>query len=165
MQKTAKHSQLQIRVSEQQKSAIRAAAERARMDMSAYVLSRVLCRAAQEFQESVTALAGPDAPSFAFAEINSLLTKLTASELRDATASEPAVELAPFTANYLAAMVEVACARRGLPLPAWVRAIEPLDSPAFGSALQGLRLHLLTHSPAPFRRRNIFIDASLGERV
>jgi len=31
--------------------------------------------------------------------------------------------------------------------------------------LLGLRLHLLTHSPAPFRRRNIFIDASVGARV
>jgi hypothetical protein len=28
-----------------------------------------------------------------------------------------------------------------------------------------LRLYLLTHSPAPFRRRNIFIDASVGSRV
>jgi hypothetical protein len=35
----------------------------------------------------------------------------------------------------------------------------------FGSDLQNLRLYLLTHSPPPFRRRNIFIDSTLGDRV
>jgi len=28
-----------------------------------------------------------------------------------------------------------------------------------------LRLYLLTHSPAAFRRRNIFIDATVGAQV
>jgi Protein of unknown function (DUF1778) len=165
MPAAAKLSQLQIRVSEAQKSAIRAAAERAGMDMSSYVLSRALSMPEREFQACVRALREPRAPSFALAEINSLLSKLTAAELREATASPPAVELSPFLANYVAAMVETACEKRGLPLPAWVRSIPPLDSPAFGSRLQRLRLHLLTHSPAAFRRRNIFIDASLGDRV
>ena len=165
MPAAAKLSQLQIRVSEGQKSAIRAAAERAGMDMSSYVLSRALSMPEREFQEPVRALKGSQAPSFALAEINSLLSKLTAAELRDAIASAPAVELSPFLANYVAAMVETACERRGLRLPAWVRSIPPLDSPVFASKLQRLRLYLLTHSPAAFRRRNIFIDASLGERV
>jgi len=31
--------------------------------------------------------------------------------------------------------------------------------------LQSLRLHLLTHSPPPFRRRNIFIDSSPDKQV
>jgi hypothetical protein len=35
----------------------------------------------------------------------------------------------------------------------------------FGSELQSLRLYLLTHSPPPFRARNIFIDSSLGDRI
>ena len=43
--------------------------------------------------------------------------------------------------------------------------IAPLASPVFGSKLESLRLYLLTHSPPPFRRRNIFIDASIGARV
>lgn len=161
----AKHSQLQIRVTEEEKSAIRAAAERAGMDMSAYVLTRALSMPEREFHEAVGALSGPQAPSFALAEINSLLSKLSAAEVRDATASAPAVELSPFLANYVAAMVETACEMRGLTLPPWVRSIAPLDSPVFASKLQRLRLYLLTHSPAAFRRRNIFIDASLGERV
>jgi hypothetical protein len=165
MAQYSKLCQLQIRVSETEKYAIRSAAERAGMDMSTYVLSRVLSISAREFQEAVRALAGPAAPSFALADINSLLSKLTATELHDAVAGAPGVELPPFLANYVAAMVESACARRGIPVPAWTRRIPPLDEPAFGSTLGSLRLHLLMHSPPAFRRRNIFIDASLGDRV
>jgi hypothetical protein len=61
--------------------------------------------------------------------------------------------------------VEYACARRGIEVPAWTGQIPPLASPLFGSQLESLRLYLLTHSPPPFRRRNIFIDASIGARV
>ena len=165
MTKTTKLSQLQIRVSETEKEAIRRAAQRAGIDMSTYVLGRVLSIPEREFQEFVQALTGPAAPSFALADINVLLSKLTSTELRDAVASAPEVELTPFLANYVAAMVEAACEKRGVTVPAWTRRIKPLDEPAFGSTLRSLRLHLLTHSPAPFRRRNIFIDASLGDRL
>ena len=161
----SKQGQLQIRVSEEEKSAIRNAAARAGMDMSTYVLSRLLSMPAREFQQATAALIGPAAASFALADINSLLSKLTASELRDAVASRSEIELPPFLANYVAAMVESACDKRGIPAPAWTRRVAPLDEPAFGSTLRSLRLYLLTHSPAPFRRRNIFIDASLGDRV
>jgi len=165
MRTPAKLSQLQIRVSEAQKSAIRAAAERAGMDMTNYVLSRVLSLPAREFQDAVRGLTRPSPPSYALADINSLLSKLTAPELRDAVAAAPEVELPPFLANYVAAMVEAACAKHGVPVPTWTRRVPPLDEPAFGSDLRSLRLHLLTHSPAPFRNRNIFIDSSLGDRV
>jgi hypothetical protein len=165
MPQVPKHSQLQVRVSEEQKSAIRRAAARAGMDMSAYVLSRVLSFPAREFQQLTTTLAGTGAPSFALAEINSLLSRLSAIELRGAVESRPDADLPPFLANYVAAVVEAACERQGIPVPAWAGTVAPLDEPAFGSTLQSLRLYLLTHSPAPFRRRNIYIDASLGERV
>ena len=94
-----------------------------------------------------------------------MLSSCTAAELRQAVAAAPPATLPPFLANYVAAMTETACNRRGLPLPAWTGKIEALPEPVFGSALASLRLHLLTHSPAPFRRRNIFIDSSVGERV
>jgi len=161
----AKLLQLQIRVSKSQKAAIRHAAARAGLDMSAYVLSRVLSIPARQFADAICALAGPGGDSFALADINSLLSKFTATELRDAVSAPPEVGLPPFLANYVAAMIELACARRGLPVPAWTRDIPPLDEPSFGSALASLRLHLLTRSPAPFRRRNIFIDSSLGFQV
>lgn len=165
MARDSKLLQLQIRVSEAEKTAIRTAAERAGMDMSTYVLSRVLSMPAREFQQAVGALTGPAAPSYALADVNALLSRLTAAELREAVAAAPEVELSQFLSNYIAAMVESACARRAVPLPRWTQGVSPLDKPVFGSTLQSLRLHLLTRSPAPFRRRNIFIDSSLGDRA
>ncbi len=165
MHRPAKLSQLQLRVSAAEKSAIRRAARRAGMDMSAYVLSRVLPAPAAAFQEAVMVLSGAAEPSFALAEINSLLSGLTAAELREAVAAAPQATLSPFLANYVAAMIETVCNTRCLPVPAWTRSIEALPAPVFGSALPSLRLYLLSHSPAPFRRRSIFIDSSVGEQV
>jgi Protein of unknown function (DUF1778) len=164
MADVAKTSQMQIRVSAKEKAAIRRAAQRAGLDMSAYVLRRVLSVPADRFAECVKACSGP-APAYALAELNTLLSGFTQGELSDAIAAQPALPLTPFLANYIAAMVEVACAQGGVAVPAWTRLIAPLSEPAFGSELLSLRLHLLTHSPAPFRRRNIFIDATLGARV
>jgi uncharacterized protein (DUF1778 family) len=165
MKGSSKLLQLQLRVSQEEKSAIRRAARLAGMDMSAYVLSRVLPPPAAAFQRAVAALNGPEKPSFALAEINSFISGLAAPELRQAVAAAPDVALPPFLANYLAAMVEAACSLRAVPIPAWTRKVAPLAEPAFASTLPSLRLYLLTRSPASFRQRNIFIDASIGERV
>jgi hypothetical protein len=165
MSQEPKRRQLQIRVSSGEKKAIQQAAKRAGMDMSAYVLSRVLSVPAQRFQECVAGCSAPSESSFALAELNSLLSALTPGEMRDATAAPPSIALTPFLANYVAAMVEYGCARCAISPPAWTQSISPLDEPAFGTSLQSLRLHLLTHSPPPFRRRNIFIDSSLGRQI
>lgn len=160
-----KTAQLQIRVSPTQKAAIQRAARRAGMDMSTYVLQRVLPEAAGRFAEITAACAGADLPRFALAELNTLLSGLGATELRDAVAMPPARGLAPLQANYVAAMVESACANHGIAPPAWTRSIAPLVDPEFGSALKSLRLYLLASSPPPFRRRNIFVDAGIGSQV
>jgi hypothetical protein len=165
MSRNSRTAQLQIRVSAAEKAAIRRAAEQAGLDMSAFVLSRALPTPAIRLQAGIEACAGPAPPSFGLAELNTLLAGWTAAELRDALAVPPTTALSPFLSNYIAAMIEQACERRSVRLPGWVRAIEPLPEPAFGSTLKSLRLHLLTHSPPPFRRRNIFIDATVGDRV
>jgi len=164
MRAAAKSVQLQIRVSPAEKAAIRRAARRAGMDMSGYVLARVLPAPAGRFQDLAAACADSQGARFALAELSSWLASLGGGELQEAVASPPPA-LTPYLANYVAAMVEVACAQRGIPPPAWTGAIAPLAEPVFGSALASLRLHLLTHSPPPFRRRNIFIDSSVGSRV
>ena len=161
----AKLSELQGRVSEAQKTVIRRVAEQAGMDMSAYMLSRVLPAPASAFQEAVTALSGVAEPSFALAALNALLSGFTAEELRQAVAAAPHAQCSPFLANDVAAMTETACAVRSVPVPAWVQSTEALTEPVFGSTLPLLRLSLLTRSPAPFRRRNIFIDSSVGAQV
>jgi hypothetical protein len=165
MAQSAKSEQLQIRVSAAEKAAIQRRAKQAGLDMSSYVLSRVLPAVAQQFADVVLACCRQKGERFGFADLNALLSRWTGSELAVAVADRPAAELDPYTANYVAAMVEVACAREGIRLPAWVRDIPPLVEPAFGSSLMSLRLHLLTNSPPAFRRRNIFIDSSLGAQV
>jgi hypothetical protein len=133
--------------------------------MSAYVLSRALPIPAMQLQAGIAASAGPAPASYALAELNTLLSNWSAAELRDAIASAPTTPLTPFHANYIAALIEQACERRSVPVPGWVREIAPLPEPAFGTPLKSLRLHLLRAAPPPFRRRNIFIDAALGDRV
>lgn len=145
--------------------AIRREAMRTGMDMSVNVPGRLPPAPAAALQQAIAALNGPAKPAYALAEINSLLSGLTTGELRQAVAEAPEAPLSPFLANYVAAMVEAACSVHGVPLPAWTRTVAPLEEPVFGSTLPSLRLYLLTHSPAPFRRRNLFIDSSIGARV
>lgn len=158
-------SQLQIRVTPEQKEVLRRLARRAGQDMSAYVLSRVLPDARLRFARLVEALRDDDRPGFALAELNDLLSGLAAGELRGAVEHADLAGLTPYLRNYVAAMVELAAHRRDVPPPAWVRGVEPLESPHFVPPLAGLRLHLLRAAPVPFKRRNIFIGSSIGDRV
>jgi len=160
-----KTTQLQIRVSPAEKAAIQRAARRAGLDMSSWVLARLLPATSARFAELVVAVVDPAGRRFALAELNTFLSGLGGGELRGAVVSPLPAGVGPAEANYIAAMVEYACARRGVVPPGWTLAIAPLASPLFGSELESLRLYLLTHSPPPFRRRNIFIDASIGARV
>ncbi len=160
-----KTTQLQIRVAPAQKAAIRRNARRAGMGMSDWVLSRLLPDARATFQEIVGELAASEEPSFALAELNDLLTSLTADEYGRAVREGPASRLAPLWENYVAAMVEQAAAQKGTKPPAWTLDVRPLDEPFFGSSLPALRLHLMLNSPPPFHRRNIFVDSAVGDRV
>lgn len=162
----SKTHQLQIRVSAQDKARIRARAAGAGMDVSKWVLQQVLPPVEREFQALSRALASrPEARSFTFAEFQNWFNRLTGGEFMRAVRYAPEARLPPFEANYLAAMVEHGAAIKGVDPPRWTVAVEPLDAPWFASSLKSLRLHLLTHSPPPFRRRNLFIDSSVGERV
>jgi len=161
----SKTSQLQVRVSAAEKARIRRAAKHAGMGMSEWVLSKVLPQAQAEFQEIVQRLRAATRPSFVFAELNDFLTLRTREELVSALAVAPTTKLSPYLSNYVAAMVELSAHKRGFPIPQWIHDVPALDSPSFGVEYTSLRLHLLLESPPPFRRRNIFIDASIGERV
>ena len=162
---------LQIRVTPAQKAGIKAQANRAGLDMSSYVLGRAFPAPRAAFEGLIADLAArPDQRRFVLAGINDFLAEAGPREFVAATAEPPAAgppaaELEPYLANYLAAMVETAAHRHSLPAPVWTLAIAPVAAPVFGSLLAGLRLHLLTHSPPAFRRRNIFIDSTIGNRV
>lgn len=161
----AKDQQLQIRVTKAEKAAIQRAATRAGLDVSRWALGRLLPPSSRRFSELTSELAAnPTERRYLLAEINDLLAALRASEFAAATADPPA-PLEPYLANYVAAMVETAANRHGVASPAWTTQIAPLAEPVFGAGSPSLRLHLLLSSPPAFRRRRIFIDATVGDRV
>jgi hypothetical protein len=118
-----------------------------------------------KFQALVRNLSVAEVPQFALAELNDFLAQVGDREFLTAVASLPEAELSQFQISYLAAMVEYAAYSRGLSCPQWTAGIAGLETPYFASSLRSLRLHLLVSSPPPFRRRNIFIDSTVGQRV
>ena len=121
---------------------------------------------ADEFQRLIDRLAS-DSParSFTLAEIHDFLERCSARNLHRAVGSADLAGLDPWASNYLAAMVEYACGKRRIQVPDWPRDVPPLTTPWFASGLESLRLYLLTSSPPAFRRRNLFVDSTLGDRV
>jgi uncharacterized protein (DUF1778 family) len=162
---TAKSSQLQIRVTPRQKSALKQRAALAGMDVSAFVLARALPDEAARFAELLRSLGDDSQQRFAFAELSDFLENCAPATFVDAVADAKVARLTPRIANYVAAMVELAAQRKRLLPPAWTATVAPLDAPWFGSSLKSLRPYLLSAAPTPFRRRNIFIDSSVGDRV
>jgi len=162
----SKTSQLQIRVDANEKARIRQRANDAGMDVSKWVLQKLLPPVEERFRQICEDLAGGSAGrTYVLAELHDYFNRLEPREFSLAVRYPPPVQLPPFEANYLAAMLEYTAAEKKAPAPEWVKDIEPLDMPWFASSLQNLRLYLLTHSPPAFRRRNLFIDSSVGERI
>lgn len=119
-------------------------------------------RVDHEFQRLASQLPGEHS-TFVLAEMNDLLTKASATEIERLPA--PSIADA-YLANYVAAMVEQAAHAKGIaPPPPWTAGIAPLSKPVFAAPWMSLRAHLLLESPIPFRRRNIFIDSTIGDRV
>jgi uncharacterized protein (DUF1778 family) len=160
-----KSSQIQIRISPREKTELERLARSAGQSVSAYVLSRAMPSQQLRFGELVRALAGEETRRFALAELNDLLAKLAPVELREAVAGADLARLSPYLQNYVAAMVELASERKRIAPPEWTREVAPLEEPRFAADLPGLRLHLLRSAPVAFKRRNIFVDSSIGDRV
>lgn len=160
----SKSQQLQIRVTPAQKDALKRLARQAGLDLSSYVLSRALPPARGRLREIAHALRDDD-PRYALAELSDLLTGLAPTELPDAVADVELEGVSAWLQNYVAAMVEQASHRKGASPPAWVRDVEPLREPYFAVPYRRLRPHLLRAAPVAFKRRNIFVDSALGDRV
>jgi hypothetical protein len=165
MNASTRSGQLQIRVTPAEKAAIQIAARRAGLDMSAYVLGRILPGHSAQWQAQLRELARCGETRTAIAALSAWLAGLSATEMAAAVATPPPADLSDFHANYVAAMVEHLCAANGVDAPRWTRSIRPLAQPVFGTQLASLRLHLLAHSPPPFRRRNLFVDTAVGGQV
>ncbi|MGH7570660.1 MAG: plasmid mobilization protein [Gemmatimonadota bacterium] len=161
----AKSQQLQIRVTPAQKAALKRLARRAGTDVSSYVLSRVLPTARPRLNEILHALRDGGDHRFALAELNDFLSGLTSAEFGDAVADVDLNGMSPFLRNYVAAMVEHAACQKGEVPPPWAGDVEPLEEPHFAVPFSSLRPHLLRESPVAFKRRNIFVDSTVGDRV
>ncbi len=100
--------------------------------------------------------------SYILAELNDLLTAASANDVLVLARPEiPDLYLE----NYVAAMVDQAAHNCRVVPPLWTSLVAPLRDPVFAVPWQSLRAHLLLESPIAFRRRNIFINATLGDRV
>lgn len=135
------------------------------MDLTGWILARLLPDEGIRLRALIRDLAGEEDPSFALAELNDFLSSLGAAGLAAAMELPPEVRLDDLRANQVAAMIETAAQRLGVQPASWVAQTAPLGTPWFSSGLTSLRLHLLTHSPPAFRRRNLFVDSTLGDRA
>ena len=117
---------------------------------------------AEAFRVLTAQLAAGGKSPYVFAELNDLLT--AADRTQFALLGAPLLT-DPYLSNYVAAMVELAAHRKGVRPPVWTSDIAPLTAPVFAVPWMSMRAHLLLESPVPFRRRNIFIDSSIGARV
>ena len=165
----AKSEQLQIRVTPHQKAALKRHARAAGLDVSTYVLARVLPPESDRFAELIRALGAADDHRFVLAELHDLLvacpsTAFTEALQRASFSAQSLGGLSALLQNYVAAMVEEAANQKSVTPPAWVRDVLPLETPYFATTLRGLRQHLLASSPVPFKRRNLFVDSTVGDR-
>ncbi|HEU4464831.1 MAG TPA: hypothetical protein VFS53_07295 [Gemmatimonadota bacterium] len=161
----AKTGQLQIRVTPRQKASLKRLARRAGQSVSAYVLSRALPPEKSRFEELLRALREEDRHRFALAELNDFLARLTPIEFHDAVGDSEPEGLTPRIGNYVAAMVEHAASRMNVDPPSWTADVAPLEEPWFPVEFPRLRAYLLRVAPVAFKRRNIFVDSTVGDRV
>lgn len=157
--------QLQIRLTPREKTILRRRARAAGQDVSAYVLARALADEEDRLAGIVGALRSVSDCRFALAELSDVLASLAPMEFGEAMANLDLRGLSQRVQNYVAAMVEQAARTKGAPAPAWTRGVTPLDEPYFATSLRSLRPYLLRAAPVAFRRRNIFVDVSVGARV
>ena len=161
----AKSQELQIRIAPAQKAALRRLAKTAGLDVSSYVLARLLPPEQGRFTALLQRLGEEGDRRFALAELHDLLRSCAPAQLPEAVAVADLRDLPAWLQNYVAAMVEQAAEQKHLAPPAWAREVTPLKAPHFATRLRSLRLHLLAAAPAAFKRRNIFGDAGIGARV
>ena len=160
-----KTAQLQIRLSPAQKAMIKRRAAQAGVSVSCLVLRQIAPQAGLLFARVLSSLRRGHSESFALAELNDLLTELSPVEFEGALAGPLPEELSERLRNQIAAMVEHAAYLKNITAPAWTRAVRPLERPWFATELPQLRAHLLRASPVAFRRRNLFVDSTIGDRA
>lgn len=161
-----KSSQLQIRVSPEQKATIKRLADAAGQTLSQYVLAQVIPPTHAAFARVLADLTTPGGGhAAALTELGRLLAEAPAADFARDFASPEVFGLPATLQNYVAAMVERTAHERGLAPPGWVLQVPPLERPHFMWSLQSLRPHQIRVTPVAFKRRNLFFDPAGGPRV
>ena len=154
-------SQLQIRVTPEEKAALKRLASAAGESVSSYVLDRVLPSAQIDLTLMLEALGQVGVDHRAtLSRFARTLERVPGAELA-ATVPAPG-SLSPVLLNYVAALVETAANEKRVEPPDWVKRVRPLEAPHFAWVLRSLRPHQVRRSPVPFKRRNIFFDPAGG---
>ena len=156
--------QLQIRVTPAEKAALKRLAADAGQSVSAFVLARALPQGHDGVNRRVRALGGGKMLSNTMSDLQLYLSSLSPHEFEAAVAGVDIEELTPLQANCAAAAVEGEAWRRARKAPAWTQAIEPLGQPYFAWGLPSLRPHLMRVTPAPLKRRNVYLPDSADTR-
>ncbi|HUG36455.1 MAG TPA: hypothetical protein VML54_05860, partial [Candidatus Limnocylindrales bacterium] len=156
---SAKTSQLQIRVSEEEKAALKRLAAAANLSVSAYVLAQALPARYGDLDRLLGELAGAGARQGAvLGKLAAHISETGADDFADALANPSLEPLSPVLRNQVAAMVEQAAYTRGIDPPEWVDGVPPMGRPHFGWPLSSLRPHQIRGTPVPFKKRGLFFD-------
>jgi len=140
-------------------------AQCAGMEMSSWVKKQLFSKDKRTYLDILKHVIPGENNKEGFALFHDFLNNITPTLLADVVVDLPERLRDTLSGNYMAAMVEVACHIKGVIPPLWVQKYKGLMTPYFSSTLPSLRMYLMQSSPPPFRRRNIFIDASIGDRV
>lgn len=152
-------SQLQIRITEAERVALRRLAEAAGTTISAYVLAQALPRSSPELARLISELPTSGTQQRArLQELADVIATLSAEEIGDAAPAGALADLTPPLANQVAALLERAAYERGVAPPEAASVVRPLDRPAFAWTLPSLRAHQLRVAPVAFKRRNVYFD-------
>lgn len=163
-----KSSHLQIRLTVAQKEAIRKASAAAGLEMTEWILKKIFPGPKVKFLLLLNALKlvenKPDR-RFVLNDLNAFLSGLDAHLLTEVVMDDPGLSFGALMENYVAAMVEEACVRQGCHPPQWSSECRGVKEPYFATAMSSLRLYLLCNAPVAFRKRNIFVDSTVGDLV
>lgn len=154
-----KTSQLQIRISPDQKATLKRLAAEAGVNVSQYVLRTVLPSTEAEMARHAEALGPRSGRGRAFADLRKYLSDLPLERFTEAAQAFSSDDWPTVIRHHVAAAVEECAARHAARAPRWTRELAPLDRPHFSWEARSLRPHLMRITPVFLKRRDVFRDA------
>jgi hypothetical protein len=153
---TGRTSQLQIRVSPEQKAALKRLAAAAGQNVSQYVLSQALPRSGDQLLRVLDELRGEDDCRPALATLARVLAGLGRDDLERSLDSWSVDGMTALTQNRVMALIEDLVASRGIEPPPSAATVAPLPRPHFRWTLDSLRPQQMRATRVVYKRRNLF---------